>query len=206
MTNSVTTQSTITNGQIGQINDRLATKLRESGLPAEVVQIVLSTPGGKVIDEMVIALRRRVEAISKMVVRRVKVNRTRTPQGAIHATGRTEYLNDEVVNSMPHSTQEEVEVCFFPLEKFTGVADVQKMLEDHGLEPDPYALAAVNEEDPSFADIYPNNTQWADSNGNRCFLAFGRFGGGRKVYCYRSEDGWRGSWWIGGVRKQSSGA
>ena len=59
----VRTQS-ITNGQIGQINDRLATKLRESGLPLEGVQKALKMPGNAAIDEMVAVFRKHVEAHS----------------------------------------------------------------------------------------------------------------------------------------------
>lgn len=174
-------------------------------MDSQAVQAVLGQP--ELADEQLTVFRRRVEAISKMVVRRVKVvNRSRTPQKSVHATKRAEYLNDEVVNSMPRGKQEEVEVCFFLLEKFTSAADVQQALADRGLEPDPYALAAVNEEDPSFADNHPNGTQWVDSDGNHCYLAFGGFGGGRLVDCFRNEVGWDGYWWIGGVRKQSSGA
>jgi hypothetical protein len=141
------------------------------------------------------------ETISKMVVRRVKVNRSRTPQEAVHATKRVEYLNDEVVNGMPRGTLEEVEACFFPLEKFASAADVQQALADRGLEPDPYALAAVNEEDPAFADNLPNGTQWVDSNGNYCYLAFAGWSDERSVVCFRDGSDWDGLWWVGGVRK-----
>lgn len=196
----------MTEGQIAKAvaNYRALLEKHAPELDSQAVQIVLGQPDFAA--EQLAVLRRRVESISKMVVRSVKVNRTLTPQEAIHATKRAEYLNDEVVNGMPHGTLEEVEVCFFPLEKFTSVADVQQILVDRGLEPDPQALAAVNEADPVFADSHPNGTQWVDGSGKHCYLAFRRWYGERLVDCDRGEFGWSDRWWIGGVRKQSSGA
>jgi hypothetical protein len=143
-----------------------------------------------------------VEAISEMIVRRVKVNRSRNPREAIAATNRAEYLNNEAVDNMPREKGEEEDVFFFPLKKFTGVADVQKMLDEHGLKPDPYAVAAVNEADPTFTDKYPNGTQWVDKDGKHCYLAFHRWHDDeRSVLCHRDEYGWFDYWWVGGVRK-----
>lgn len=56
------TQS-ITNGQIGQICDRLTTKLRASCLPADAVQVVLSAPGSSAIDEMFAVLSTHVSQV-----------------------------------------------------------------------------------------------------------------------------------------------
>lgn len=205
MASPATTQS-ITNGQIGQINDRLATKLRESDLPRDGVQAVLAALGGEVIEEMVSVLRTRVEAVSEMIIREVEVDYDLGPQEAISATKRAEYLNDDVVTSMPRNGKgkKRVKVGFFPLRKYTGVKDVQKLIEQHGLKPDPYAVAKVNQDDPSFGDTHPNGTQWQDAQGNHCCLAFGRwFGDRRGVSCNRGGSDWGGSWWIGGVLASS---
>lgn len=201
MANTATTQSAITNGQIGQINDRLTTKLCESGLPAEGVQAVLTAPGGKVIDEMVSVVRAHVEAISEMLVREVEVDYDIPPEEAIHATKRVEYLNDEVVVGMPRNGKgkKRVKVYFFPLRKFTNVEAVQKLIEQHGLTPDPYAIAAVNKADPTFADSHPNGTQWVDEKGRHCCARFCRWGGGRTVRVYRRGGAWSGPWLVGGV-------
>ncbi|MEK7114290.1 MAG: hypothetical protein AAB850_01940, partial [Patescibacteria group bacterium] len=109
MTTNVRTQS-ITNGQIGEINDRLATKFRESGLLSEAVQKVLKMPGNAAIDEMVTVFRKHVEAQSDIIIRHVRVDRTRTPMEAINATGRKKYLNDDVVATMPQGEGDEVDV------------------------------------------------------------------------------------------------
>lgn len=197
------TQS-ITNGQIGQINDRLATKLRESGLPMKEVQAVLTAPGGEVIDEMIVALRRRVEAISETIVREVEVDYDLKPREAISATKRAEHLNNEVVDAMPCNGKgkKRVKVCFFPLHRLTSVGDFQKALDERGLVPDPRAVASVNEYDPQFGDSYPNGTQWIDSLGRHCYLTFGRWHDERYVYCGRFGHGWNDRWWGAGVPRK----
>lgn len=196
MTNTVRTQS-ITNGQIGQINDRLATKLRESGLLLESVQEVLKMPGNSAIDEMVAVFRKHVEAQSDIIVRRVRVDRTRTPQEAIDATDRNKYLDDHVVATMPQGEGDEVDVYFVPTKRYVPVAEVPAFLTQYGLVPDPRAQAAVNEEDPAFSDEHPNGSQW----GNNCCLAFDRWGDGRCVHCDRYDFDWSVGWFLVGVRK-----
>jgi len=193
MTN-VRTQS-ITNGQIGQISDRLATKLRESNLPLEGVQKVLTMPGNVAIDKMIAVFREHVEAQSEIIIRRVRVKRTRTPQEALNATGRKKYLDDNVVATMPQGEGDEVDVHFVPTKRFVPVKEVPAFLAQYDLVPDPRAQAAVNEEDPAFADEHPNGSQW----GNNCCLAFGRWGGGRGVDCGRGDGDWGGGWFLSGV-------
>lgn len=205
MENTMTPSTEIkgmTEGQIDKAvaNYRAMLTKYASEMDSQAVQAVLGQ--SELANEQLAVFRRRVEAINEMVVRRVKVNRDRQPMEAIKATKRSEYLKDEVVYEMPRGTLEEVEVCFFPLKKFTSAVDVQKMLEDCGLEPDPYALAAVNEEDPYFADSHPNGIQWY-SNSYYYYLAFGGWNNRHSVYCHYDEGGWSGDWWFGGVRKQS---
>ena len=194
MTTTVRTQS-ITSGQIGQINDRLTTKLRESGLPTENVQRVLMMPGNMAIDEMVAVFRKHVEAQSDIIIRRVRVDRTRTPMGVINATGRNKYVNDDVVATMPQGEGDEVDVYFVPTKRFVPTNEVPAFLAQYGLVPDPRAQAAVNEQDPVFADEHPNGTQWGDN----CCLAFYRWRDGRRVYCDRSDVDWSGDWFLSGV-------
>ena len=194
MTTTVRTQS-ITNGQIGQINDRLATKLRESGLLSADVQKVLKMPGNTAIDEMVAIFRKHVEAQSDIIVRRVRVDRTRTPQEVIDATGRTQYVNKNVLATMPQGEGDEVDVYFVPTKRFVPVEDVPAFLAQYGLVPDPRAQAAVNEADSAFSDEHPNGTQWGDN----CYLMFPRWNGGRLVRCDHRGDDWRDYWFLSGV-------
>jgi len=204
MATSAKTQSTITNGQIGQINDRFATKLRKSGLSAKGVQAVLSAPGGKFIDEMVAVFRQHVDAaseISEMIVCVVEVDYDIPFKEAISATKREEHLNDEVVENAPRNARgkRRVVVCFFPLKEFKNIEEVDKMLKEYGLDSDPRAVCKVNENDPVFADEHPNNTQWIDNSGKYCYLTFDRWDGERTVSVDRDGVGWDGSWWVGGV-------
>ncbi|TSC55183.1 MAG: hypothetical protein LiPW30_649 [Parcubacteria group bacterium LiPW_30] len=194
MTTSVRTQS-ITGGQIGQINDRLATKLRESGLPLEAVQNVLKMPGNMAFDEMVAVFRKHVEAQNDIIVRRVRVDRTRTPMEAINATGRNKYLSDDTVASMPQGEGDEVDVYFIPTRRFVPAKEVPAFLAQYGLVSDPRAQAAVNEADPAFADEHPNGTQW----GNNCCLAFSRWFSKRSVLCDRDDCVWHDGWFLSGV-------
>ena len=194
MTTNVRTQS-ITNGQIGQINDRLATKFRESGLLSEAVQKVLKMPGNAAIDEMVTVFRKHVEAQSDIIIRHVRVDRTRTPMEAINATGRKKYLNDDVVATMPQGEGDEVDVYFVPTKRFVPVGEVPAFLAQHGLVSDPRAQVAVNEADPAFADKYPNGSQW----GNNCCLTFSRWDDERRVRCFRDDVVWFDGWFLSGV-------
>lgn len=207
MATSARTQSdTITNGQIGQINDRLATKLRTSGLLADPVQLVLKADGSA-IDDMIAALRRHVEANSDLIVRNSTPDRSLDSMAAIKATGRNFYGNEDVVATMPRGTAEKGETVFFKLDLsdrdgYISDDDLEKEFELRGLVPeDPDTLAAVNQDDPAFADDHPNATHWKDENGRWCYAAFDRWDGGRDVHVGRRGSGWRGGWWFAGRRK-----
>ena len=142
-----------------------------------------------------------------VLAKKIKVNRNRTPQEAITAVKCLGYyLEKKVVNSVPRGEGEEVEICFFPIKGSVSVAEVQEMLDVRGLKPDPYALAAFNEDDPSISGFHPTATQWLDNNGNHCYLSFS---GNRDVFCGYSEDNWDGGDWenellMSGVRKPKS--
>jgi len=210
MATSATTQSdTITNGQIGQIQDRLATKLREASPPMQEVQIVLSAPGGKVFDEMVAVFVRFVEAVANMIVRIVCPNRALAPREMLRATGRDLYVNDEVVAGMPHGEGDKSEVMFFKPEPWEYTRpgwmsddDLDKAYDRRGLKAtDPYSQAQANKDDPVFADEKPNGTHWKDKDGKWCFAAFDGWNGKRNVNVRRSDCDWNGTWWFAGLRK-----
>lgn len=194
MTTNVRTQS-ITNGQIGQINDRLATKLRESGLPSEAVQKVLKMPGNTAIDEMVAVFRKYVEAQIGIILRRVRVDRSRTPQQVVHATGRKQYVDKDILATMPQGEGDEVDVYFIPIKRFVPAKEVLAFLAQYGLVPDPRAQAAVNETDPAFADEHPNGSQWSDN----CYLTFNHWSGERDVSCNRGDGVWVDGWFLSGA-------
>ncbi|OHA67244.1 MAG: hypothetical protein A3C82_00045 [Candidatus Wildermuthbacteria bacterium RIFCSPHIGHO2_02_FULL_47_12] len=192
-----TVTPSITRGQISKIQELLDAGLRKSGLPSEEVQQVLGQPD--FVDEMVGVLRKRVEAVSDMIVRHVKVDRSRSPQQMLDATGFKQYLSRDVVNVMPRGEGEEVEVRFFKLKRYSSPAEVAEAFRIRVLMPDPIAQAQANTDDPSFMDEHPNGTQWQDADGNWCYIAFSRWSVGRYVRVNRSDDDWSDDWWLAGV-------
>ncbi|HEY4510193.1 MAG TPA: hypothetical protein VJC15_04405 [Candidatus Paceibacterota bacterium] len=153
--------------------------------------------------ECLTPFRARVEAESNLISRLVPVNRKRTGQEALDATGRKQYTDRGVVESMPHGEGEEVEVCFFRIGRYVSDAELEEERKLRGLTEsvDPYSLAQVNADDPAFADDHPNATHWKDANGKWCYAAFGRWSGGRSVSVDRRGRGWLGHWWFAGLRK-----
>lgn len=199
--------SEMTSAQMGKINDLLTAGLRKAGLQSEPTQVVIETQGAPLTEELVEVIRKRVEGQSNLIVRRVPVNRNRTPKQVLDATGRSKYVTDAVVDTMPHGEGDEVEVVFFKpdLTKRNGYisdADLDKEYELLGLKPaDPYSVSAVNEADPAFADDKPHGTHWKDSSDKWCFATFGRWYGERYVCVDRYGRDWRDDWWVVGVRK-----
>jgi hypothetical protein len=210
MSTTMTPSTAITKGQAGKFSDNLVAALVKSGLPSAETQQVLATQGAALVDECVLAIRKRVEAISSLIVRVVNVVRSRAARAALEATGRRLYVTESVVKAMPKGEAETVEVCFFkpdPSEYdrngLISDDDLEKAFDLRGLKPvDPYSLAAVNEAEPAFADDRPNGTHWKDADGNWCYAAFHRWDDGRCVYVSRRDDsGWSDGWWFAGVRK-----
>lgn len=192
----------MTDGQIDKLvaNYRAMLVKHRAELGSKAVQHVLGQPDFA--SEQVGLLRRRVEAVSNMIVRRVKVDRSRTPQQAIDATGRAQYTDRKAVDSMPQGDGGEVDVYFFPLRRFVSEDELAKELDLRGLKPDPIAQAAINQDDPAFADDHPNGTHWKDADSRWCFIAFRQWRDGeRGVDVDRSDCAWDDRWWFGGVRK-----
>jgi len=193
----------MTDGQIDKAVDAYRTMLRKhrAELGSGSVQQVLTQPN--YLGEQVGVLRRFVKAVSNIIICCAKVNRSQKPQEAIKATGRVQYVSNDVVASMPHGESEDVEVVFFNLGCFVSDNDLEKEYELRGLKPvDPYSLAKVNEDDPAFADTKPNATHWKDSNGKWCYAAFSQWhGSGRHVYVRRNDNDWDDGWWFAGLRK-----
>lgn len=204
MTKIMTPSSkTTTAGQIDKAvgNYRALLEKHSREFDSEAVQSVLGQP--ELANRMLAVFRQLVEMVSNLIVRLVKVNRTRTPQQALDATGRKPYTYRKVVDSMPKGVGEEAEVVFFNLGRYVTDDELEKEYELRGLKPaDPYSLAAVNEADPAFADENPNGTHWKDADGKWCFAAFSRWcDGGRGVSVLRHDHGWDVDWWFVGLRK-----
>lgn len=196
------TPSDITSGQIGKIQEILGAGLRKAGLPSDAVQQVIEHRGDELVGELVDTVRRYTEAYIGMIVRRVRVDRTRTPQATLDATERKPYANHDVVATMPRGEGEEVDVYFLHLGRYLSNEEQDWELERLGFKPaDSYSLAAVNEADPIFADTHPNATHWKDANGKWCYFACSRWRGGRYVDVDRRDFNWDDDWWFAGLRK-----
>lgn len=133
------------------------------------------------------------------ITRRVRVNRARTPQEALDATGRMQHTASEVVDNMPKGEGDEVEVVFFKPDLsqrngFISDDNLEKEFELRGLRPaDPISVAAENH----------HCTHWKNIKGNWCFASFGSRW---PVTCsvgvdYRVDCGWDDHWWFAGLRK-----
>lgn len=182
--------------QFGRICDSLTALLRKKNLPRRPTQQVIEHMLKPLTAECAALVQKRVELMSRIIIRRVKVDRTRSPEEVVNATDRTQYVNKDVLATMPKGEGDEVDVWFVPTEGRVPVSETLAFLAQYGLVPDPRAQAAVNEEDPSFADQHPNGTQWGDN----CYLAFGGGRHGKRgVDCDRFDDGWLGIWWLEGV-------
>ena len=196
----------ITAGQIGKINELLAAGLRKHGstISSAATQEVLREEGAELVKELVEAIRSRVERHSEMIVRHVVINPKLTPKQVVDATGRTQYISDDVLATMPDSYgPDEDDVYFFSGKRSMSAEEVEKEFDRRGLVPCPRKQAQANTDDPSFADQHPNGTQWNREGKVSSFLAFSRWGDERDVHCDRRDGGWRGYWWFAGVRKVS---
>ena len=210
MAKAVTPSDTIiTEGQTVKFDDLLLAGLRKSGLPREAVQKVYAEQGEVLVAELIAVFRKRVEMIADIIVRIVPVNRARAPEKMLDATGRRQYVDKNVVKTMPRGAGNDAEMHFFkprPEEYtrpgFMSDADLEKALDRRGLKAaDPYSLAAVNEADPAFADERPNCTHWKNAAGKWCYATFRRWGGERGVDVDRDGYDWNGGWWFAGLRK-----
>jgi hypothetical protein len=196
-------------GKFAKLWDLFNTGLLESGLSETVTQAVIEDQGPTLVNDMIQAVRKRVETAGTVVVRHAKVYRRRGREEALNATGRNQYLNDVVVMTMPKGMHAEVDVVFFKpdLSESGGrISDVSldKEYERRGLKPaDPYSLAAVNETDPAFADDHPNGSHWKDRSGNWCFVTFDSWLDRRRVFVdYCDGVDWSGTWWFAGISER----
>ena len=200
----------ITDGQIDNAAAKFRDALRKhrSEFGSEPVQDVLGIEnlGMRLLEPF----RALVEARSDMIVRVVaKIDRSRTPQEVLDATGRKQYTDRTVVEAMPRGTGDKAETVFFTpdtsaYDKDGLISDdnLEKEFEFRGLVPeDPYSLAAQNEDDPAFADEHPNVTHWKDASGKWCYATFSRWRGGRFVFVSRYDRGWDDRWSFAGRRK-----
>ena len=200
--NQVMTPSEMTQEQINKAvaNYRAMLVKHASNFSSEAVQQVLGSK--ELAGDQFGVFRAHVEAISNMIVRRVQVDRVRTPEEAISATGRTKYINNDALQSMPRGEGFEVEVSFIKFGKNLSPSELEQAVDTLGYRlADIYTIAAVNEIDPAFSDKHPNAMQSRDQSGSACYALFRRWLGERAVSVDRSAGKWRDSWWFACLRK-----
>lgn len=198
------TASQMTDGQIDNAVAKFRNALRKNRkkFGSEAVQQVLGADnlGMRLLEPF----RDLVEAVSKLIFRTVKVDRSLIGKAALDATGRRQDVDDKkVVATMPQGKGDEVELIFIKNLCFRTDPEVNQLLGEHGLVPaDPHELAAFNAANPEFADDHPNATHWLNSTGEWCFICFHRWDhDGRDVYVGRNDGTWDGCWWFAGRRK-----
>lgn len=199
----LTVQPTITINQIGKIQELFGPALFSSGLMSESVQRVIDAQSEWLVNELMITIRKHVEEARNMIIHRVRVDRTRTPQETLTATSRKQHVtNISVVTTMPKGKDEEVDVVFFRLGHWVSNTELKEEYKRRGLKPaDPYSLLAVNEDDSAFADDHPNCTHWlVDGKWYSC--DFSLWLGKRRVYVNLCHDrSWHGGMWFAGIYK-----
>lgn len=188
--------------QAGRAADRFVTKCRKDGetLPHDIVQEVLEQEGDALAEEQFIALRTRVERRAEMIVCHFKVDRTKSRETMIASLGRKEYVDADVLATMPTDGPDEGDLFFFPLKRDTPVSEIPQAFESRDLVPDYMAQMQVNADDPAFADEHPNGMQWGK---NSC-AAFDGWRGERRVSGGRGDNDWDGHCWLAGRRKVST--
>jgi len=203
----IMTAAEMTDGQIENAVNKLRDAMRKhrSEITSDIAQQVLGVENLGMM--MFTPFRQRAEVVSNLIVRKAKVNRSRSQQEAIEATGRAQYTDRKVVDAMPKGEGDEVEVVFFKPDLsnrngFISDDNLEKEFESRGLKPaDPISVAAVNEADPAFADEKPHGTHWKDAKGNWCFATFGHWFGERLVCVSENGSDWDVRWWFAGLRK-----
>lgn len=192
--------------QAGRACDRFMTRVRKDppDLPHPATQLVLEEEGQELAQDWLDVLRVRAERRAKMFMRRVRVDRTRTREKAIAATGRVPYVDADVLATAPAGVGEWAEVWFFDLDYDPTPTELAREYEVRKLVPDFAAQAAVNEEDSAFADERPNGLQWGlQKDGTASFSAFDHWRGGRRDVSVSRDDGrWGRGCRFGGVRKK----
>lgn len=148
---------------------------------------------------------KKVDTPHKKIKRTVIVDRKLSAQQALDATGLNQYTNKDVVASMPNCNDKGLDIDFINFGEYVKASELKSRLAFLGYKlVDPFALAKLNQDDPTFADQYPNGTQWEDSNGKLCYAVFNRVVVERYVGVGQNDVGWYGGWWFACIRISTS--
>lgn len=194
-------QKCMTDGQIDDLVNKLraAARKHRNKFDSKAVQSVLGTDNLGMV--LLAPFRELVEMVSTMFIRLVGgINRNQTFQEALDATGRKQYTNRSVVDTMPHGEGENVELRFFELDYDPSTKELDVEYGRRGLKADPFALVKHMEDDPAFADERPVACQWdLGENGIVSYATFGRGNDGWYVNVDRGGSRWNCYYRFAGV-------
>ena len=128
----------------------------------------------------------------------MKINLKLTNQKALDLTGRTQYIDQEVVKSAPQHKDKEVKLEFFKTDKFTSVQELAEEYEKRGLRPADLRELCIYDKENTDYDYFA--TQW-EIDGIFYFATFLRWDGRRSVGVSRHGGVWHDDWWFAGVCK-----
>lgn len=124
-----------------------------------------------------------------------------TAKELLHQTGRTLYVDDDVLEAAPRSDIRPVE--FFKLGKYVSDDALDEEYESRGLIPatidDITAVSAETLDEKKYVA-----THWKDAKDNWCYAVFYRWIGERHVVVNRLDGEWDDHWFFAGVRKSSA--
>lgn len=211
MAKTMLASNTMTDGQIDDLANKLrdAARKHRSEILSDAAQRALGTEN--IGMRLFAVFRELAKKMSNLVILRWDdVDRTRTPQQVLDATGRKQhdkYTDPDVIRTMPLGKGEKGETIFFRLDMsecggWISDDSLEKEFASRDLSPEyPDNLAAVNEADPAFADDHPNCTHWRGADGKWCCATFAAWSDVRSVGVHRSEGTWGDFWWFAGRRK-----
>jgi hypothetical protein len=198
----------MTDGQIEDAVDKFRAAMckHRTYVSAPVAQTVLGLPNVGMV--LFATFLKHAEAISNHMVRTVMVQRGRSLEDALNATGCVQYTDPAVMESVPRGEEGAVEVVLFKpdFSAYPGMSasdeDLEQELVAQGLRlGGPRTAVAVYETDSSLMDGRPFGTHWKDADGNWCFLTLGRWRHGRRrIDVGRSVRKWNNGWWFVCVR------
>ncbi|MFA5188139.1 MAG: hypothetical protein WC460_02125 [Patescibacteria group bacterium] len=178
------------------------------------IRRVVSVDYTRTPEEVINATGRVISKESIVIVTIPECEIKNRDKAEIAFTHRKEYVETDALRTMPAcetQKKDNVEVVFFTL--FNGKVDyipfidLDREFKNRGMIYDPYAVAAVNENELEFADEFPNMALWKIQDQDWGYAIFYRDedGCGRIVSVRRSYAGSNSAFenvvWFGGVRK-----
>lgn len=186
--------------------ESLRTMANAKGIGRETFQEWLDREASNILTGLKETLR-----IGKVICRHVTVNRAKLPYDILKATKHHVIVGGDVLKSMPIGIGTETDVLFFKIGRSVSDIELEKEYEKRGFAPaDPYTLAKVNEDDPTFAGEYTHGTHWKNTNGKWCSMACFYSHGFTSIKVDEDDHDrcgrpcvWDGSFWFAGLRKIS---